>query len=122
MLSTVLNINQRTNERSILSFDPDSSSLVVDNSANVHVCNKRESFIGKLTPVQGHNVATIGGHGHKPSEISTVKWSWKDYVGNIHEYLISNVLYFPQSAINILSATEFAKQLNDQEGTGTDTK
>ena len=39
-----------------------------------------------------------------------------------HEFLIENVLYFPQSPINILSVTEFAKQLQDTEGTGVDTK
>ena len=42
--------------------------------------------------------------------------------GNDHEYLIKNVLYFPQSPINILSITDFAKQLDDEEGTGIDTK
>ena len=31
-------------------------------------------------------------------------------------------MFFPQSPINILSVTEFAKQLEDEEGTGIDTK
>ena len=35
---------------------------------------------------------------------------------------MQNVLYFLQSAINISSVTEFARQLNDEEGTGVDTK
>ena len=42
--------------------------------------------------------------------------------GTKHKYLVENVLYFPQSPINILSVIEFAKQLQDIEGTGIDTK
>ena len=122
MLSTVLNIDQRTNERSTFSFDLDSSSVVVDNSANVHDFNKREPFVGKLILVRGHKVATIGWRGHAPSGVGTVKWSWKDDDGTTHEYLIPNVLYFPQFPVNILSVTEFAKQLDNEQGTGIDTK
>ena len=69
-----------------------------------------------------HKVATIGGRGHAPSGIGIVKWIWKDDEGNSHEFLIHNTLYFPQSPINILSVTEFARQLDDVEGTGIDTK
>ena len=122
VLTTVLNIDSRTNERNTVSFDSDATTVVCDNSANVHICNDRKCFIGDLTPVHGHKVATIGGRGHAPSGIGTVKWSWKDDAGGTHEFQIHNVLYFPQSPINILSVTEFAKQLGDEEGTGIDTK
>ena len=88
----------------------------------MHICNRRGDFEGELTPVRGHKVATIGGKGHAPSGTGTVRWRWKDDKGNPHEYLVRNVLFFPQSPINILSVTEFAKQLDDEEGTGIDTK
>ena len=54
--------------------------------------------------------------------MSIVKWRWKDDEGNTHQYLVENTLYFPHSLINILSVTDFAKQLNNKEGTGIDTK
>ena len=39
-----------------------------------------------------------------------------------HGYLVENILYFPESPINILSVIESAKQLNDTEGMRIDTK
>ncbi len=38
-----------------------------------------------------------------------------------HAHLIQNVLYFPNSPINILSVTKFANQLNNDNGTGITT-
>ena len=78
--------------------------------------------MGELSPVSMHKVATIGGRGHTPSGIGTVQWTWSDNKGKQHTHLVRNVLYFPQPPINILSVTEFARQLNDEEGTGVDTK
>ena len=120
--TTVLNIDDRVRGRESVSFDTDSKSAVCDNSANVHVCNQRSMYVGEIKPIESHKVATIGGKGHSPAGIGTVSWSWNDDVGHKHEYLVQNVLFFPQSPINILSVTEFAKQLNDKEGTGIDTK
>ena len=67
-------------------------------------------------------VATIGGKGHQPSGIGTVRWTWRDDIGKLHEFLIEDVLFSPQSPINILSVTCFARQLKDLAGTGIDTK
>ena len=79
-------------------------------------------FVGTIEPCSNHRVATIGGKGHSASGLGTVRWTWHDDYGKTHEYLVEGVLYFPQSPINILSVTSFARQLNDKEGTGIDTK
>ena len=97
VFTTVLNIGKRMNERSSLSFDSDSSTVVCDNSTNVHVCNNIQSFVGELQPITGHQVATIGGRGHAPSGIGTAQWTWKDDEGNSHQFLVDNTLCFPQS-------------------------
>ena len=120
--ATALNIDSRVQGTESVSFDSDSKSAVCDNSANVHVCNQKGMYVGELRPIKSHKVATIGGKGHSPEGIGTVKWSWNDDDGRKHEYLVEDVLFFPQSPINILSVTEFAKQLQDKEGTGIDTK
>ena len=70
--TTVLNIDQRADQCNTIAFDSDSSSVVCDNSANVHICNTRQSFVGELKPVSSHKIATIGGRGHAPSGIGTV--------------------------------------------------
>jgi hypothetical protein len=67
-------------------------------------------------------VATIGGRNSRPSGIGDVTWSWQDDNGKTHRYELKDVYYFTQSPVNILSVTTFAKHLNDEEGTGIDTK
>ena len=104
------------------SFDADSSTIICDNSANVSICNDRNMFVGEMHKMMSHTVATIGGKGHHSSGIGTVKWSWSDDQGTVHEHLVKDVLYFPESPINILSVTAFAGQLGDPDGTGIDTK
>jgi len=45
--STVLNIDKRLQEPT-LSFDTDASTVICDNSANVHICNNKSFFVGPL--------------------------------------------------------------------------
>lgn len=58
-------------------------------------------------------MVTIGGRYHALSGTGTVPWSWRDDKGEKRTYLVKHVLDFPQSPINILSVTEYTKQLND---------
>ena len=67
-------------------------------------------------------MATIGGKLNRLAGISTVKWKWKDDNGVMHKELLEKVLYLPQSPINIMSVTEFSRQLDDEEGTRIDKK
>ena len=67
-------------------------------------------------------VATIGGKLNQPGGIGTVKCTWKDDGDAVHMEQLENTLYFPKSPINIMSVTELAKQFNDEEGRGIDTK
>ena len=67
-------------------------------------------------------VATIGGKLNRPAGIGTVEWKWKDDYGKTHTYHLEQVLYFPQSPINIMSVTELARQLDDKDSTGIDTR
>ena len=106
----------------MLHHDTDSSTMVCDNSANVNICNQRNMFVGDIRTVSNQQVDTIGGKGHRPSGISTVKWIWHDEFGKSHKYFVDDVLFSPQSPINILSVTCFARQLDDLTGTGIDTK
>ena len=118
---TVLNLDDKVQDETV-SFDTDSSHIVCDNSANVHICNDKSMFIGDLRKTDKHYVATIAGQKSAASAMGTVQWKWKDDNGKQHSYDIRDVLYFPTSPVNILSVTGFADQLNDDEGTGIDTK
>ena len=65
-------------------------------------------FFGEILKFSNKQVATIVGKGNQPSGIGTVKWMWRDDSGKSHEYLVEDVLFFPQSPINTLSVTGFA--------------
>ena len=67
-------------------------------------------------------VATIGGSQNRAKGVGTVVWRWKDNKGKLHTFEGKDVLYYPDSPVNILSITKFADQLNDDNGTGIDTK
>ena len=79
-------------------------------------------YVGELRPIENHTVAIIRGKWHLPTGTDTVRRSWNNDHAHKHEYLVENILVFPQSPINFISVTEFAKQLQDKEGTGIGTK
>ena len=49
--------------------------------------------------------------------VGDVEMSWSDDKGTTHTYLLTNVLHFPGSPVNILSVTAFANQLDNDEAT-----
>ena len=123
--SRLLNIDKKTigMEGMTSLFDTDSSCVVCDNSANCHVCNDRQMFTElRDTPLTNTVVATIGDKTSVPTGIGTVKWTWKDHIGKDHTHYSTDVLFFLTSPVNILSITTLADQLNDDNGTGIDTK
>ena len=79
-------------------------------------------IFGEIIKCTNQDVATIGGKGHQPLGIGTVRWIWCNNSGKSDIYLVKDALFSPQSPINILSVTFFARQLNDLTGTGIDTK
>ena len=120
--TSVYNVDDKVRQSSDnFTLDTDSSFVVCDNSANTHICNNRGMFTSFQETTSGM-VAAIGGKLNRPGGIGHIKWSWKDDNGKEHTHHLEKVLYFPQSPINIMSVTEFAKQLGDAEGTGIDTR
>ena len=108
-------------DRIKFSFDSDSNTIVCDNSANVSMCNTKSMYVGEMRQIHIMTVATIEGKSHPVSGIVTLKWHWKDDDDIRHEVRVVDVLYFPQSSINILSLTSVARQLKDKDCTGTTT-
>ena len=67
-------------------------------------------------------MATIDGSKNSSSGMGTINWRWKDDKGRSHTMKIKDVLFFPDSPVNILSITSLADQFKDDNGTGIDTK
>ncbi len=58
--STVLNINQFMRQCPVAHFDNNESSVIWDNSANIHVCNNKSMLIGEIRHLKEHVVAMFG--------------------------------------------------------------
>ena len=120
--TSVYNVDDKVNNSNgCFNFETDASFIVCDNSANTHICKDRSMFVDFKDTTSGM-VAAIGGKLNRPQGIGTVEWTWKDDEGTPHKIRLEKTLYFPQSPINIMSVTELAKQLEDEEGTGINTK
>ena len=74
-------------------------------------------FTDKIEPIISNGVETIGGNYLIPKNIGTVSWSWTDYEGKLHTKKFNDVLYFTDSPINILSATELSESMKYDEVT-----
>ena len=111
--------SSRLNTMGAVSFDSASiGSCIIDNCVTGHICNTRSDFIGPICRVQDDTkVATIGDVMLKPEGVGEVQWCWIDDEGTAHTYRLRNVFFFPDSPVNILSLTAFAKQLGDSSGT-----
>ena len=119
--STILNLDKWLQDQSI-KFDTDSSTIICDNSAHVHICNDKDMFISPPCRTYQHYFATIVGAKNNAAGMGITRWRWKDDGGKQHKIDVKNVLYFLKSPVNILSITSPADQFNDDCGTGINTK
>jgi len=103
------------------SFNSDSQSCICDNSANTHIWNCVKDFIPaslvQLSASAASSVVTIGGSDFHPTSIGDLKLTWTDDDGVPYTTILKDVLYFPDSPVNVLSVTAFAAQLDDDHGT-----
>ena len=70
--AVALNIDDRVSNTSSVRFDADSLTVICDNSANVHICNNKSSFVGDIEMDKSLQVATIGGKQNASAGIGTV--------------------------------------------------
>jgi len=100
-------------------FEYGATSCVLDNSANSHIWNKKEDFVrGTLHPLKElASVATIGGSNFYPKGIGDLNVKIRDDNNMTSELVLKNVLYFPNSPVNIISVVCLADHFNDDHGT-----
>jgi len=108
------------------SFDGDSIDLgvgatwcVLDNSANSHIWNKQSDFVpGSIRALnEMSSVATIGGNNFYPTGIGELNIKIKDDENKISAIILKDVLYFPNSPVNIISVVCLADHFDDDYGT-----
>ena len=98
-------------------FEVAQDFVVVEKSANSYICKEKGFLVGEICPVnQNSGVGTISGTDFGPSLIGKVEWTWHDNNGQKHTLTLENVLYLPDSPVNILSVTMWADAINYYKG------
>lgn len=104
-------------------FSVGATNCVLDNSANSHIWNKKLDFVPGSIRALNHfsSVATIGGSNFYPTGIGNVRVRIKDDSNKISEIILKDVLFFPNSQVNIISIVCLADQFDDDHGTSVHT-
>lgn len=104
-----------------LLWDSDSIQVVLDNSATTHIWNKLEHFeqgsISYFDDDDDVGVVTIGSSESRPLGRGCITLQIKDNDGIQQDIHLENVLYFPDSPVNVFGITSYANQINDSDGT-----
>jgi hypothetical protein len=104
-----------------ISWDSDSTTAVLDNSANTHIWNSLDDFIeGSLRyfdDTDSVGVLTIDKSTVRPIGIGNVLVGVTDSNGTVIQIELKDCLFFPASPVKIISVTALASQFDDEDGT-----
>ena len=107
----VLTASELARHVAFSTFDADTQTALVDNCANTHIWNNCKQFkTFTLIPASKRGVSTIGGTPHHALGMGDVSVTWKDDNGQIFYHTLKNVLYFPNSPVNIISCSKLAEE------------
>ena len=123
---SVLTADQLSLHALCTDFSPGQQTAIVDNCANMHVWSIHSHFVKYCSFSPGERaVSTIGSRSHYPHGIGDVSVSWRDDNDVVFQHVLKDVLHFPDSPVNIISAHKLACEWGptiDQEGTSIKTK
>jgi hypothetical protein len=91
----------------------DSSFWVCDNAATGHICKDKSSFSSLVPSI--YSVSTANGI-ESPLLMGTVSLNLRDVEGNRHGFTLKNVIYIPNSPVNLLSLCRLAEHYPDKDG------
>ena len=86
---------------SVIFFDSDGLTFVVENAANCHVCKDKSLFFGNVHDSH-FSLDTANGINGPRLQIGSIKISWLDNDGRSYVYQLDDVIYNPKSPFNIL--------------------
>ena len=108
---------KRTTLASSESMDTDSYLIAIDTCTSETIVKHRELFIGEIKPCKNLFVQGVGGS-IKASGYGTIKVRVTCDRGRRHDLIIHNVIYLPESPVNLLSPQKWAAGSTDPTGTG----
>ena len=105
----------------MITWDTDSSTVVVDNAANTHIWNQLDDFVvGSVRYFDDDEdvgVLTIDKDSSRPIGIGTVTLTIKTSTRKMVEMELQRCLLFPASPVKIISVTALAEHYDDEDGT-----
>ena len=107
-------LTARVHEKTMTSFDTDSSFWVSNNLATGHICNDRTLYTGNLVPfiyIVGAATGTL-----EPTLMGTVELRITDDNSEKHQFTLTHVNYMPTSLVNLLSTQVLSKQFTNANG------
>ena len=88
-------------------------TVILDNSANVHVIGENRLSIYGVKPCPiGMNVGTVTGS-NSPQVIGMAQFYWLCNDGHSHFCDLEDALYYPSSPVNVKGVTKLATDNND---------
>ena len=122
-IRTVMNTaNTADKNITLQSFDSDSDTIIIDNSANCIVWKQIMDFIDstyqEISQDLGTTVNTVHGKG-MPIGIGTIQIGWYDDYGKYHGFELPDIYHMPNSCTNNLGVPEFSRIIGDSKHEGT---
>ena len=98
-----------------MSFFTHSSNFVMDTGTTQHICKEKSHFVGPLVKCSGVEIGGLGGS-VSAKGVGTVKLCIIDDQHRPHDIILHNVLYVPDSPVNLLSPQRWAQESTMKEG------
>ena len=99
------------------SLDTDSYQVAIDTCTSESICSERELFVGKIHSCRRLYIQGVGGK-VKVTGVGSIKFRITDDDDVTHDLLIHNVLYVPESPVNLISPQRWSETSTNPEGTG----
>ena len=101
----------------IMSLDTDSYTIAIDTCTTFHICKHRELFVGQLKDCSNIFIQGVGGR-TRVQGYGSIKLRVTDNSNQLHELIINDVLYVPDSPTNLLSPQRWSQDSSNPKGTG----
>jgi hypothetical protein len=109
--------SRKSELQSTTQLDTDSYLLAINTCTSETIVKHKELFIGKISPCRNLYVQGVGGK-IKASGYGTIKVRITCDEGMRHDLIVHNVIYLPESPVNLLSPQKWSQGSKDVNGTG----
>ena len=104
----------------VMSFFTHSVHFILDTGTTQHICKDKSLFIGALLKCTGVKIGGLGGS-VSAKGVGSVQLSIIDDQHRSHNIILHNVLYVPDSPVNLISPQRWAQESVMKEGTSKGT-